>query len=109
VMPENPLKPELESNHTVLSTALPLEDILVILDAYHQRQAEKLREIRLGLTELNRDLMAQTTLRLEAFTASNRKEYLTLLTQHIMALLDGGDGPIFPVTMLEKSRESLAH
>jgi hypothetical protein len=67
---------------------------LVILEAYHERQQEKLHEIRTGFSQLRTDGIKQTALRMEALTP-NRTEYLKLLTQHIMAVLDGGDGPIF--------------
>ena len=77
------------------SSSLFLAELFVILEAYHERELKRLQEIRTGLADINMGLLAQTAEKILA-VSPNRAEYLKLLTPHIMALLDGGDGPILP-------------
>lgn len=71
-----------------------LDSILLTLEAYHDRQLAKLSEIRAGFQELSRDRLMAAWMRLHA-ECPDLATAKKLMTQNIMAQLDGGDGPLF--------------
>lgn len=71
-----------------------IDSILLTLEAYHERQMAKLTEIRAGFQELSKEHLIAVWMRLQS-QCSDLVTAKTLMTQNIMAQLDGGDGPFF--------------
>ena len=67
--------------------------ILEVLEAYHEREAQRLKAVREGFGELFQDKL-QDTWKRTLTKHPTGTEAIRLMTHHIMAELDGGDGPI---------------
>jgi len=73
---------------TTTNSNLFLAELLVILEAYHVRKLQKLQEIRNGIVDINPALLEKTVEKL-LVVSPNRTDYLTFLTQSVLA---GGNG-----------------
>jgi hypothetical protein len=82
-----------ETEKLTHSSDLLISELFVILETYHERELGKLQEIRAGLPDINRGLLEENAMKLLT-VSPNRTEYLKLLTQQVMAMLDGGDSPV---------------
>lgn len=81
------------SNSPAFNSKEMVETILTVLEAYHTRQMEKLQEIRSGFNEFFPGKLEAAWERL-LINNNDQTEAIKVLTCHIMAELDGGDGPI---------------